>query len=515
MRLGTTIVLSTSAAVRNRRASCKGPLGSSKIVLIALLFCISAAVNSPAQDEVASNTTFTTLMSFNGTDGVYPEHSSLIQGFDGNYYGTVFNGGTATLCGVYGCGTVFKITPSGTLTTLHTFKGSDGAYPYGTLVQGTDGTLYGTTHGTVNGDPCTGVTGGCGTFYKITTGGTLTTLLTFTGTNGNGPNGLIMGTDGYLYGTTTYGGSHNGGTVFKMTTAGKLTTLYSFCSSTGCTQSSYPLAGLAQGSDGNFYGTSGGTFSSGCPLSCGTIFKITSSGTLTTLHTFKGSDGAIPHGVVQGTDGNFYGLTVDGGSSTICTSGCGTMFKVTTGGTLTTLHSFCLVKNCTDGSYPEDGLMQATDGDFYGTTSYGGSNKDGTIFKITSGGTLTTVHTFNWTDGAHPSGGIMQATNGEFYGSALGGGFYGNGDIFSISEGLAAFLEANPTSGKVASKVTVLGTGLTGASSVTFNGKAATYTVVSASEITATVPTGATSGTLEVQTSGGLYKSNVAFTVTK
>jgi uncharacterized repeat protein (TIGR03803 family) len=159
--------------------------------------------------------------------------------------------------------------------------------------------------------------------------------------------------------------------------------------------------------------------------------------------------------------------------------------------------------------------MQGTDGDFYGTASYGGSNKDGTIFKITSGGTLTTVHSFNWTDGAHPSGGIMQATNGEFYGSALGGGFYGNGDIFSVSEGLAAFVETNPTSGKVASKVTVLGTGLTGASSVTFNGKAATYTVVSASEITATVPTGATSGTLEVQTSGGLYKSNVAFTVTK
>lgn len=475
---------------------------------------MATAVSSLAQEDTA--TTFTTLTSFNGTDGVSPAHMSLLQGFDGNFYGSAMDGGTATICGLFGCGTVFKVTSSGKLTTLHTFAATDGAYPYGTLVQTSDGTLYGTTHGTVSGDPCSGVTGGCGTFFKITTGGTLTTLLKFTGTNGNGPTGVIQGTDGNFYGTTTYGGKYNGGTVFKVTSGGTLTTLYNFCSSTGCNQSSYPLAGLVQGSDGNFYGTTAGTYSTGCLLGCGTFFKITSSGTLTTLHTFNGSDGAIPHGVVQGTDGNFYGSTVDGGSSTNCSSGCGTIFKVTTGGTLTSLHSFCLVKGCSnDGYYPEDGLIQATDGDFYGTTSYGGSNKDGTIFKITSGGTLTTVHNFNWTDGAHPSGGVTQATNGEFYGTALGGGYYGDGDIFSVSEGLAAFVETNPTSGKVGSKITILGTDLTGSSSVTFNGLSATYTVVSASEITATVPTGATTGTVKVSTTGGTLKSNVAFTVTK
>lgn len=471
------------------------------------VFCIATVMASPAQ------TTFTTLASFNGTDGVFPEHMSLLQGFDGNFYGTAFDGGTGTVCGIYGCGTVFKATSSGTLTTLHTFKGSDGAYPDGTLVQAADGTLYGTTYGTVTGNKCTGVTGGCGTFFKITTGGTLTTLLTFNNANGNGPNGVVAGTDGNFYGTTNYGGAHGGGTVFKITSAGKLTTLYSFCSSTGCTQSAYPIAGIVQGTDGNFYGTTAGTYSTKCPLSCGTFFKITSGGTLTTLHTFNGTDGAIPHGVVQGTDGNFYGSTVDGGSSVICSSGCGTIYKVTTAGTLTTLHSFCLVKGCTDGYYPEDGLMQGTDGDFYGTTSYGGASKDGTIFKITSGGTLTTVHSFDWTDGAHPSAGLTQATKGDFYGTSLSGGYYGDGDIYSVSEGLGAFVKTNPTSGKVAAKVTILGTDLTGASSVTFNGTSATYTVVSSSEITATVPTGATTGTLEVKTTGGTLKSNVVFAV--
>ncbi len=485
-----------------------------KIIAVIFLFCIALTAAASSQD-ISNTTTFATLMSFNGTDGVFPERAALIQGFDGNFYGVAYDGGTSTACGIYGCGTVFKVTSAGKLTTLHSFDSTDGAYPVGTLVQGSNGDLYGTTYGGSAGGKCTGVIGGCGTVFKVTTGGTRTTLHKFGGTDGNGPTGLVQGTDGDFYGTTNFGGTYGGGTVFKITSGGTLTTLYSFCTSSGCTQNAYPLAALVQGTDGDFYGTTGGVVSSGCPLSCGTFFKITSSGTLTTLHTFDTTDGAIPHSVVQGSDGDFYGMTVDGGSSTFCANGCGTVFKVTSAGTLTTIYSFCPKSGCSDGSYPDSALVQGSDGKLYGTSSFGGAHKYGTAFKITTGGTLTTLHSFDSTDGSYPSAGLMQATSGEFYGTTLDGGYYGDGEIFSLDEGLAAFVETNPTSGKVKASVTILGTDLTGASSVTFNGTSATYTVKSSSEITTTVPTGATTGTVKVKTSSGTIDSIVEFTVTK
>lgn len=506
----------TAVAAQNRRGA--GKVSQSKMItsifLLSIFLLATAALPLLAQ-TTSLTTTITTLVSFNGTDGVFPERMSLIQGVDGDYYGTALQGGTSDACGLYGCGTVFKVTSAGTLTTLHSFDSKDGAYPWGSLVLGTDGKFYGTTYGAAAGAKCKGVIGGCGTVFKITSAGTLTTLYTFADTDGNGPLGLVQGTDGDFYGTTNFGGTYDGGTVFKITSAGKLTTLYNFCTSKGCGQSAYPLAGLVQGTDGNFYGTTGGSISSACPLSCGTFFKITSSGTLTTLHTFAGSDGAVPHGVIQGTDGDFYGTTVDGGSSNKCGNGCGTVFKVTSSGTLTSLHSFCPTSGCSDGSYPDAGLVQASDGNFYGTTSYGGSSADGTVFKITSSGTLTTVKSLDSTNGAHPSAGLLQATNGDFYGTALNDGYYGDGTIYSLAEGLASFVATNPTSGKVKAAVTILGTDLSGATSVTFNGKAATFKVKSSTEITTTVPTGATTGTVEVKTSDGTLKSNVAFNVTK
>jgi uncharacterized repeat protein (TIGR03803 family) len=249
---------------------------------------------------------------------------------------------------------------------------------------------------------------------------TFKTLFNFDVTNGWDPNGvLIQGTDGNFYGITTGGGTGSCifgcGTIFKITPGGVLTTLYSFNNSDG----SYPQGGLVQGTDGNFYGTTaeGGDLSCGYEgAGCGTVFKVTPSGNLTTLHNFNGSDGENPQAVlVQGTDGSFYGTTVVGGAS-----GDGTVFKITSGGKLTTLHSF----DGSDGVYSYGGLVQATDGNFYGTTFGGGASNDGTVFKITAGGKLTTLHSFDLTDGHNPEAALVQATNGDFYGTTTGGGTF-------------------------------------------------------------------------------------------
>jgi uncharacterized repeat protein (TIGR03803 family) len=270
---------------------------------------------------------------------------------------------------------------------------------------------------------------------------------------------------------------------------------------------------LVQGINGDFYGTTSyGGASKACKHGCGTVFKMTPSGTLTTLHNFNSTNGADPMaGLVQGTDGNFYGTSYAGGAKGICPdpTGCGTVFKMTPSGTLTTLHSFA----GSDGAYPYAGLVQATDGNFYGTT-FGGGSCGGTIFTITPGGTLTTLYTFTCgTDGWYPNGGLVQGTDGAFYGTTSEADPVG-GTVFSVSVGLGPFVRAQPTSGKVGTAVEILGTNLTGATSVTFNGAAATFTVNSSgAAISTTVPTGATTGTVQVVTPDGTLSSNVAFRV--
>jgi uncharacterized repeat protein (TIGR03803 family) len=450
------------------------------------------AVALPAQ-------TFRTLHSFDNTDGANP-YAGLVQGTNGDLYGTINRGGAN------GQGTVFKIHSSGTLTTLHSFDGTDGAFPSAGLVQATNGDFYGTT----TGDGANGV----GTVFKITPSGTLTTLHSFDGTDGAFPYaGLVQATDGNLYGTTAEGGANSCivsgknlgcGTVLKITPSGTLTTLHSFDGTDGA----FPYAGLVQATNGDFYGTTTGDGANGV----GTVYKLTLDGTLTTLHSFDNTDGANPDaGLVQGTNGDFYGTTLDGGGY-----GLGTVYKITPGGTLTTLHSFCSQggSNCTDGEYPYAGLVQATNGDLYGTTANGGDNGNyGTVYKLTLDGTLTTLHSFDNTDGANPDAGLAQGTNGDLYGTTSYGGANNDGTVFRLSVGLGPFVETNPTSGKVGKAVKILGTNLTGATSVTFNGTAATFTVVSSSEITTTVPTGATTGTVQVSTPGGTLSSNAPFTV--
>jgi uncharacterized repeat protein (TIGR03803 family) len=482
------------------------------------LLCAATAMVSPAQS-------FRTLVDFDQTNGYGPALENLVQGTDGNFYGTTYYGGANY------AGEVFKVTPGGELTILHSFCAqtncTDGAYPFAGPIQGTNGNFYGTTY--IGGtNACSGLPNNCGTVFEITPSGILTTLYSFCAetncTDGENPYGaLVQAANGNLYGTTSVGGANGSGTVFKITGAGPLTTLYSFCAQTNCADGANPTAGLVQGTDGNFYGTTangGGTGS-------GTVFKISPSGALTTLYTFGsqgGFDGEFPNGpLVQAINGNFYGTTMSGGESTgqyCAVSGCGTAFEITPGGTKRTLYSFCTQTGCPDGDEPFDALIQGTDGNFYGTARFGGDfsacapSGCGTVFKITPNGKLTTLHTFGYLDdGYNPYGGLVQGTSGIFCGTTWLGGSGGTGTVFSLSIGLGPFVETRPTSGKVGATVKILGTNLTGATSVTFNGAAAVFKVVSPSLITTTVPAGATSGTVQVVTPSGTLSSNVPFRV--
>src|SRR5271157_4411191 len=394
------------------------PAGTNSALALAtaLVWAFITAQHAPAQ-------TFNTVHSFDGTDGSGPTTAGLVQATNGNLYGVTGHGGAN------GDGTVFKITTASTLTTLHSFDGTDGSAPWGKLVQATNGDLYGTT---TNGgsESC-----GCGTIFKVTPSGTLTTIHSFSdGTDGGYPYGaLIQATNGDFYGTAEDGGANGYGTLFKINPAGTLTTIHSFDSTDGFN----PQDELVQATDGNLYGTTrfGGANTcliGGTNYGCGTVFKITPTGTLTTLHSFDSTDGAQPFGgLVQGTNGILYGTTSAGG-----TDNDGTVFKITLGGTLTTLHSF----KGTDGDTPNAMLVQATNGNFYGTTNNGGSSSCpgdcGTIFQITPGGTLTTIHSFDGTDGEYPFAGLVQDTNGILYGTTNGGGANSDGTVFSLSLGL-------------------------------------------------------------------------------
>jgi len=474
---------------------------------LATLLCASAAMSLSGQ-------TFTTVFSFDLTDGGLP-FAGLVQGSDGNLYGTTQAGGTTL------AGTTFKITAGGALTKLHTFCSqsgcADGDGPQSNLLQGSNGTFYGTTYSGGANDK--------GTVFKMTAKGKVTTLHSFAGSPTDGANpyaGLIQATNGDFYGTTGAGGAGPGagaGAVFKMTPNGTLTTIYSFCTQTGCPDGEAPYAELVQASNGNLYGTT----ASGGAHFAGTIFEITPAGVLTTIYNFCSlsncTDGIAPRSaLIQGTDGELYGTTV----SSAAPLSAGTVFKVTLKGALTTLYTFCAQTGCSDGKSPYAGLVQGTDGNFYGMTYIGGdevntSEGGGTLFKITPSGVLTTLKSFcsdsNCTDGVNPLGGVMQATNGDFYGMTTGGGAKSEGTVFSLSESLGAFVETQPTSGKVGAAVKILGTDLTGATSVSFNGTEAVFTVVSSSEISTTVPSGASTGKVKVVTPAGTLSSNISFRV--
>ena len=365
---------------------------------------------------------------FSGFDGGRPT-SALIQGDDGSLYGTTEYGGTN------GYGTVFKMTTNGALTTLFSL-GPFNNGPIGSLVQGSDGKLYGTTE--------YGGTNNSGTIFSITTDGMFSTLASFDlATTGGSPiTPLVQGADGSFYGTTPLGGAHGLGTAFNVTTNGTLTTLISFDSTNG----SNPEAALIQGGDGNFYGTTflGGTYNAG------TIFRMATNGTVTTVVSLDGFN-AYPYGAMTlGTDGNLYGTTEEGGSNNF-----GTLFCVTTNGAFSTLFSFDYYNS---GGSPSGSLAQGTDGNLYGTTEEGGSfgttyfngtYGGGSIFCATTNGTLTTLFSFENTNGLSTEAGMVLASDGNFYGTAPYGGagfngYYNSGDGVIFRLGATALTSAPP-----------------------------------------------------------------------
>jgi uncharacterized repeat protein (TIGR03803 family) len=468
--------------------------------------------------------TYQQLAVFNGTNGSHPE-DSVIQGLDGNLYGTTKSGGVGDCPG--NCGTVFKMTPQGDLTTLYEFckKGGaciDGDYPVAALLLGKDGNFYGTTSS--GGKIPKGDSGvPSGTIFKLTPEGALHTIYSFCKTwpcpDGAVPeSSLIQGTDGDFYGTT-YGGGVNGnyGTIFKVTAGGKLTTLYSFCvDNSTCTDGELPSAGLVQASDGNFYGVTergGICLDNPCDpfLDGGVVFRITPAGAYTVLYSFcslancaDGQNPATP--LVQGTDGNLYGTTTYGGGET-----SGTIFKISTGGAFTQLAGA--------GFFYVNGIMQATDGNFYSTEENGGNDNSGAVFQMTPAGAVTLEYSFCncGDDGEGPEAGVFQATNGFFYGTTFGGaGTSGDGTVYSLSMNLAPFVQAVPSVGKVGNTIKIIGSELAGVLSVSFNGDpAVTWTQVSDTEITAKVPKKATTGPIQVVANTGTLYSNVPFQVIK
>ena len=346
--------------------------------------------------------TLVTLHTFVDSEGTQPA-ANLLQASDGALYGTTAAGGTADY------GTIFRIDTSGAFTTLHDFgTGQNGAFPTG-IIEGVEGVFYGTTR---DGGF------GAGTVFRLDSTGASGTLHRFTGQARDGGDGatpgpLRRGSDGWLYGTTQDFGPFNFGTVFRMSTGGELTTLHAF---TGY-DTGPPTGGVLEASNGSFYGQTWNT-----------VFKLEPSGSFITLHTFDALAGGVgyPQRLIQGHDGHLYGVTAGGGF--------GGIFKLGLNGGLTTVHEF----TGTDGGLPLATLTQARDGRLYGTTSVGGagfselSSGYGTVFRLDTSGTLVTLHSFTNADGAHPQGGLVETPDGLLYGVTSEGGAFGYGTIFAI-----------------------------------------------------------------------------------
>jgi uncharacterized repeat protein (TIGR03803 family) len=368
------------------RATCRRYLAISTLAFISdCLLCTATYAQ-----------TVDVLHGFSGGDGASPE-GAPIQAADGSLYGTTMNGGST------GLGTVFRVAPDGSFTTLHTFVGgsADGATPLAGLLQATDGNFYGTTYrgGAFNE----------GTVFAMSPSGFVTVLHSFAaGSDGDLPSAaLIQATDGSLYGTTVGGGSSNLGTVFRITTGGMFAVVYSFTG--GANDGALPSGGVIQATDGNFYGANGGGVA-------GTIYRMTPAGAVTVLHAFSGGlDGNGPGPVMQGVDGMLYGTTVSGGASRL-----GVLFTMNLDGTFSILHSFAGVP---DGAYPQSGLTQASNGDLYGATWAGGASFEccsttGTLYRVHLDGAYEVVHVFGgFIDGAGPLAALTEGLDGNLYGT--------------------------------------------------------------------------------------------------
>lgn len=515
--------------------------------LLALLLILTVLFAAP---RLASAQTYTDLHDFNClTEGCAPYVPALLaQARDGNLYGATSGGGT------HNVGTIFKVTPAGVVTTIYNFDNTTGASPYGGLTLGSDGSLYGSTFG--------GGTASVGTLFKITTAGVLTTLHHFTNTgDGYFPYAPpIQAKDGAYYGVTSsgaaykvtsagvytvlkaagyisyapllqasdgnfYGTSAPSNLVFKMTTTGVQTVVYTFDGTHG----SSPYSGLVQGSDNNLYGT---TYSGGTS-GLGVVFKLTLQGVITVLKNGDTVFGTLYPGLILANDANYYSATRGGGSSNY-----GTTFKITKTGVATVESNF-------DGAHGSAAFatpMQHTNGTIFGLTNGGGANTNGVVYSlnvgltgfarlvVTSGKVAGTVgilgQGFNKATSVTFGGVAATFTHtGDTYISATvpAGAITGpvvvnipTGNLtslqtFKVTPTLASF---SPSSGPVGTVVTLTGTGLTQTTKVTFNNVVATTIVVNSdSSVSATVPTGATTGKIAITTTGGNVTSTTSFTV--
>ena len=407
---------------------------SGKIAAACLVFVLAAGVATRAQGP-----TFTVLHSFTGPtgDGAIPA-APVIMDAAGNLYGTTAFGGL-TNCSVFGdvgCGTVFKLDPSGHETVLHMFSGGDGAFPAAGLLRDATGNLFGTT---VNGGSagfCRNF--GCGTVFKLDPAGNLTVLHAFTGGSdgGNPTAGLITDVAGNLYGTTGFGGTFGNGTVFKLDASGNETVLHSFTGADGIE----PSAPLIRDATGNLYSTAfrGGSAGSCNNFGCGTVFKLDPLGNLTVLHAFTGgSDGRNPSaGLARDPAGNLYGTTDGGGPADV-----GIVFKLDSLGNLMVLHAFIGGDgaNVTLEGIPAAGLIRDAAGNLFGAAFRGGDQGLGTVFKLDPLldplHNLTVLHSFTGgSDGSGPLASLIMDAAGNLYGTAssfmVSGGF---GTVFKLT----------------------------------------------------------------------------------
>jgi uncharacterized repeat protein (TIGR03803 family) len=516
--------------------------------------------------------TYAVLYNFDRSSGDFPQ-GILAQGVDGNLYGMLSPSGSLSPVDVYGVtpsgsltllhdfsppnadmiggvtlgtdarfygvvrnealdsgGVIFKLTRGGNLTILYSFTGgADGRDPLVPPIEGIDGNFYGTTSG--GGSNPLLCESGCGTVYKMTPSGSLTTLHSFNGTDGGSPHApLVQAANGNLYGTTNSGGVHNYGTIFEVSSSGKFSVVFDFHGTDGWG----PAGGLVQADDGDLYGTTAG----GGANDDGVVFKI-SHGTYSVVHSFiGGTDGIGPlEGLVEATDGNVYGTTALG------TCGDNTIFRITPSGDFATLYTF--LSDASLGCEPQSPLLQRTDGLLYGTAAGGGSFNGGVFFSfdvglgpfvtflpaarqvghtveiLGQGFTGTTAVSFNGTPAAAfnvltdtfltatvPNG----ATTGFITVTTPSGTLTSNRQ-FQVKPQITSF---SPTSGPVGTSVVVTGVSLSQTSKITFNSVVATsFTVDSDTQVTVTVPAGATTAKIGVTTTGAPVYSGAAFTVTQ
>ena len=529
-----------AVGIRQRRIACR------HVIAVAALAWIVAASHSLAFAQIGElfGFQYNANATSNYPDGAVPM-AELIQGADGNYYTTTNIGGAgacpSTTQGlVQGCGAVVKISATGALSVVYSFPydannqtAPNGLQPVAGLIQGPDGNFYGITSLGGGSTPIcnagAGIVDGCGTVFKLTPAGKFTLLHVFCGSNGcNGhpPDGslpagrLIKGPNKFFYGTTQYGGAsqgivYNSGIIFEISPTGAYKVVHVFTGNPD--DGANPTAGLILASDGNFYGTT----ESGGASGFGTVFKMTPAGAVTILHSFsnRDSNGELPMGaLVEASDGNLYGTCYAGGAN-----GVGTAFRISKSGSLQKIYDFTTVAGNV-GYSPRAGLIEASDGNLYGTASEGGAVGQGTIYQLTLSGSATQVASFDPpVTGSSPLDAVLQGSDGRLYvtlqnnGGSNPDGVQDQGAISVVNDFLPppppSILGFSPTKGAAGAKVTVQGSAFVGATAVAFNGTSATFTVNGSGFITAIVPAGATTGPITVTTRGGKATSKKSFTV--